>query len=155
MDWKDNLFTEENLWTIYRQSPGVARRPFNLLIAILSFLFLLAFVIWDRYVFAPSIDAINYVETIRSWASLGINFSSTILGFLLAGFTVFATITNPRLFVALAKADHNDFPYSELKFAFFSFLNVFVNYLSFLSLVLVIELLGKQEGVISVFTRVC
>ncbi|WP_420347213.1 hypothetical protein [Pelagibius sp.] len=150
MDWKSDLFDEKSLWAVFWRSPGFKDARFNMWVTIVAFALLIGFVFWDRSQDGTSTaSSFNYTDTIRSWASLGFGFAVTILGFLLAGFTIFATITKPELFVALAKETHPRSGLSLLKYAFFTFLNVFSHYLSFLALTLVILLLGDRGGPLS------
>ncbi|MGB0747112.1 MAG: hypothetical protein ACPGO3_00055 [Magnetospiraceae bacterium] len=148
-DWKDALFREDTLWAVYCQSPGLKGRSFNWYTAIGTFVLLAGFVVLDQCFFAQATPVIDYAAIVRSWASIGFGFSSAILGFLLAGFTVFATITKPRLFVVLAQAENELSGLSELKHVFFSFLNVFSHYLSFLTLTLLINMVGDKGGIAS------
>jgi hypothetical protein len=75
----------------------------------------------------------------------------TIVAFLLAGFTVLATVTKPALFAELAQITHEDRNgrpprLTELEFIFFVFLNVFVHYVSFLLFCTVFVLFGTKNG---------
>lgn len=68
------------------------------------------------------------------WATLGVNIAVAILGFLIAGFSIFATMTKPELFHLLAKFKANGRPISEFKFVFYNFLHVFAHYLLYLAI---------------------
>ena len=65
-------------------------------------------------------------------AAIGFALTTAILGFLIAGFLIFASITRPAIFAGLAKLDHKDSGLSRLQFIFFNFLLVFIHYLAFL-----------------------
>ena len=63
---------------------------------------------------------------------MGFNYSITILGFLVAGFTIFATMTKVEIFIALTLTSHKAENVSHIKFIFYSFLRVFINHIMLL-----------------------
>jgi hypothetical protein len=85
-------------------------------------------------------------DTLLAWANVGFTYTATMLAFLLAGFTVFSTITKPGLFAELAQIQHPKSPLTELKFIFFVFMNVFIHYLAFMIVCAVILLFGTANG---------
>jgi hypothetical protein len=89
-----------------------------------------AFIHWIQWNGSPG----PIISSLNAWATLGFAFSSGMLGFLVAGFAIFATISKPDLFVRLAQISYPDSALTALKYVFFSFVNVFVHYLSFLTL---------------------
>lgn len=142
MDWKDELFEERNLWRVWRRSPGLASNTFNLWVALLAFLAVLAYVILHAHFFNRNVDA--SIEHLNSVSELGLGFSSAMLGFLIAGFAIFASISKPRLFVDLAKLPSGRDDLSWLKFVFFSFMNVFIHFLLFIALCAAVQLLVRS-----------
>ncbi|WP_292477931.1 hypothetical protein [Mesorhizobium sp.] len=92
---------------------------------------------------------INYesaIITTRKIADLGFSYCTSILGFLITGFAIFASITKPEIFVLLAKLDHDKAKISRLHFIFFSFLFVFIHYIAFLLTCLFIILALGPSG---------
>ena len=65
-----------------------------------------------------------------------------ILGFLIAGFSIFASITRADLFIALANIPYEETEINSLQFVFFNFINVFIVYLGLLvySLIVILAL---------------
>ena len=143
----ENLANEKDLWDIYKQSrklpEGRLSRKVTKPASWLVLGMLLAYSIFsDEKVH-------QLAEKVRNWAELGFNFSIGILGFLIAGFTIFATVTKPSLFIALAKTKHSESGLSYLKYTFYVFMNVFIVYLMFACLCLLIKLFANSNGLIS------
>jgi hypothetical protein len=138
---------EVDLWDIYVQSRKLPEgrlskrvaKPFSWAIL----------VILSIYAALSNKPVNELANEVRSLADLGFNFSISILGFLVAGFTIFATVTKPNLFIKLAKVKHTKSGLSYLKYTFFVFMYVFIAYLSFTLFCLLIKLLASPSGVIS------
>ncbi len=71
-------------------------------------------------------------RAVVDWVSLGFTYSITILGFLVAGFTIFATMTKVEMFITLSQIRHKTKDVSQLKFIFYSFLRVFISHIMLL-----------------------
>lgn len=67
----------------------------------------------------------------RTWASMGFSFSINTLGFLIAGFTIFATISKPRMMLAMMWHTNKETGLPTLKYNFFAFMQVFIAYIVF------------------------
>lgn len=89
----------------------------------------------------------------RKLAETGFSFSTGILGFLIAGFTIFATVVDKNLFAAMAKVIHTKSGLSYLKYNFFILMYVFIVYLGFAILCLLVQLVGDTSGFISIMTK--
>lgn len=74
---------------------------------------------------------------------LGFSFSSTTLGFLIAGFTVFATLTDQKLFVKIAKIQSPVAEINWLKYMFAIFMHTFFHFSSFLSVTIAITIFSS------------
>lgn len=71
-------------------------------------------------------------------SSLSFNFSATILGFLIAGFTIFATLSDKELFVFMASRHNSQYKVTYLRYTFNVFMDVFLQYI----LLLIISLIA-------------
>lgn len=91
----------------------------------------------------------SLIVGIREVADAGFAFTTAILGFLIAGFAVFASITKPAVFILLAKLDHKKEGISRLQFIFFNFLLVFIHFLTFLALCLIVKVTLYSGGPLS------
>jgi hypothetical protein len=156
LSWRGDLLEEKSLWEVFKKSPGVFASKFNLTVTIcvaaLSLLWSAA-TVWG--VRANLITQIELISTARAWAVFGATFSSTILGFLIAGFTVFATTMRIGLFVQLAQipAPVPNSSISRLKFIFFNFINAFVHYVAYLSASVLVVFLSSAGGIASIIFR--
>ena len=82
-------------------------------------------------------------------ADVGFVFSLSILGFLIAGFSIFASVTKPELFITLANISYNGTEINRLQFVFFNFLNVFSVYLVLLALSMIVQLVFSPSSPVS------
>jgi hypothetical protein len=96
-------------------------------------------------------EYLSIAQKVRDIADLGINFAASILGFLLAGFTIFATLSKPMLFVRMAKRRHRLTGFSLLKYNFLAFFKVFAIYIGFVFLCLLVKILANTGGPVTVF----
>ncbi|MEM9014570.1 MAG: hypothetical protein AAGB02_05625 [Pseudomonadota bacterium] len=77
---------------------------------------------------------------IHTIADIGLMLSVSILGFLVAGFSIFAGITKPEVFILLAKIDYKKPEISNFQYVFFIFLNVFTVYVLLLVACMIISI---------------
>jgi hypothetical protein len=139
-----NLLKEKKLWDIYLASRRIPYSRFNIMTTVIIII-LLFLTIWCCN--APIEERIS---TIREFSGLGLNLSLSTLGFLLAGFTIFATVSQPLLLVAMSRVEHPDSGLSYLKHNFFIFMRVFIYYLFFATFCLLIIIFGHKNGLMSV-----
>jgi len=144
----DDITKEIGLLDIYRASRS--KLPIN---KINIFSTLAIFAMLTVYAVASTESSISLLEKMRKWAEMGFSFSVGILGFLIAGFTIFATVSDKSLFVAMAKVKHEKSGFSYLKYNFFALMYVFIAYLGLSILCLLIELLGGSSGFISIIIK--
>ncbi|MEG0064626.1 MAG: hypothetical protein RR740_08500 [Pseudomonas sp.] len=139
----DALLTEKNLWSIYRTARAIPSSKFNLFTTI-GFLIILAIQV---YFFPQAIE--TQVEIIRKYAELGFNAALTTMGFLVAGFTIFATLSDPELFIKMGQKLHPKSKISWLKHNFFLFVRVFIYFMAFIVFCLSIMVFGSKSGLVS------
>jgi len=137
------LFSERSLWEIFRKSPPFYRNFFNLLTVLAALLCLTAFVVTRVVCGAESLE---FHKIFFDWANAGIVITSTILGFLLAGFAVLFTLLRPETILRLQQVKRAGEQLSELKLIFFVFIDVFVHYLAFLFWCVLVLIFGGDNG---------
>lgn len=138
------LLKEKSLWQIYCQSRSLrSSSNFN------AYATLMVVGILTAYVWLTPESAKELAERTREIAADGFAFATTILGFLVAGFTVFATVTKPDLFVFMAKTRHKQSGLPWVKYNFFKFMEVFYVYIVFAGMCLGVRLLAKPSGVLT------
>lgn len=122
-----DLGREKSLWQLYRLARHIPRSRSENVIMALGWMAMLV------YVLSTFSDYADLLSQIRSLISDGLNFVASILGFLVAGFTIFVTITKTEVFVAMAKKKHSE--YGELtwfKYSMAVFMYVFAHYFAFI-----------------------
>ncbi|MFJ2457741.1 hypothetical protein ACIOVC_04220 [Pseudomonas neuropathica] len=139
----DELLAEKNLLSIYLTARRIPSSRFN---TITTWGFLITLVI-QVYFFPQAIE--TQVEIIRKYAEFGFNAALTTMGFLVAGFTIFATLSDPDLFIKMGQKLHPETKISWLKHNFFLFVRVFIYFMIFIFLCLAIMVFGSKSGLVS------
>ncbi len=138
-----NLTKEKRLWDIYMASRRIPFSRFNFITTLIVFLALVA----NSWLTSQSID--KTIEIIRIMSSNGLAISLSTLGFLLAGFTIFATVSQPSLSLRMSEIRNPDSGLSYLKHNYFIFLRVFIYYIVFSVFCLFVIMFGHEGGLIS------
>lgn len=136
-----DLLEETSLWQIYRKC--IALLPaskFNWGTTSLVMLVLIC----DSAYFPMQYGA--RLGNLRSLVDLGLGYGCTILGFLIAGFTIFSTLSKPELFRRMYDTHHDPSGLNYLKVNFFAFVEIFVVYILFLVTCLLIKLFCGSGG---------
>jgi len=124
----DELTCERNLLEVFvaslRISPSSYALPTGFFVA----------VVLGCYVILSAPSTANLTKISREWAESGIAFTTTMLGFLIAGFTIFASLGPSRMYRTIALMREQGSGLSYLKYTFFVLMRVFVAYLVFASL---------------------
>lgn len=131
-NWKDDVFKEKKFSSVLRASFGVVGSPWDAVAFGFTLVLGLVVVSWAEYCsdyLAPA--AVTY-KMMQAWGTLALGLASSILGFLIAGFSIFATMTKKELFWELAEIETEPRNISDFKFIFFNFLFVFAHYLAYL-----------------------
>lgn len=139
----NDLTKEKRLWDIYILSRRIPCSKFNFLTTLFIVL-LLSLKVW-----IGDVNINTTIETIRKFSEIGLYISLTTIGFLISGFTIFATVSQPLLLVSMAKIQHPDSGLSYLKHNFFIFVRVFIYYITFAFFCIMIIIFGHQKGLLS------
>ena len=139
----NELTSEKSLWDIYKLSRRILPSKFQI-----SFLLCVAILLGIN-AFMLNSDLSILLSDTRSWATLGFEFSITTLGFLIAGFTIFATISKPKMMLAMMDHTNKETGLPTLKYNFFAFMKVFIAYIVFAIVYLLIVLFGQTGGFLS------
>lgn len=141
------LTKERTLLDIYLKSFRLQSSRFNNIAVFLVFFVLII------YVYMTQENSHQIAEKIRELASTGLEFVIGILGFLIAGFTIFATITDKKLFIEMAKVKEPRSQLSYLKYVFFIFMNVFTYFLTFGAFCILIKIFAGPNGIVTLMLR--
>jgi len=140
-DAKD-LTKEKRLWDVYVASFRIPFSRFNALTTLIVFLALVT----NSWLTAQPID--ETIIIVRELSDTGLVTSLSTLGFLLAGFTIFSTVSQPNLSLKMAEIKHPDSGLSYIKHNYFIFLRVFIYYILFSVFCLLIIMYGHKGGLI-------
>ena len=157
IDWSD-LFEERNLWQIYLKSGAFYKNKFNAVVFVASILLFTGFCI-ERFIagggtieFLPSRpEDFDFAGVFTNWATVGITFAATILGFLIAGFAVFFAVLQPDTALRLRlvpkrKGESMD----ELKLLLVNFVALFAHYGAFLFWCFLYLAAGGRNGLFEI-----
>ncbi|MBW4966260.1 hypothetical protein KZZ04_07760 [Pseudoalteromonas sp. CR1] len=138
-----DLTSEKSLWDVYKLSRRILPNKFQVIFLLLIMLALgfNAFVLVD--------DKAVILGDVRKWSEFGFNFSITTLGFLIAGFTIFATLSKPKMMLAMMEHTNRETGLPTLKYNFFTFMKVFIAYIAISIFYLLVMILGQADGFIS------
>ena len=149
MDWKKRLTAEKSLFQVYLKARRVASSRWNTSFSWIVFFLITVGLSADAICGKPTVSLMALVSGIREVSEIGFTFTTAILGFLIAGFAIFSSITKPEVFVLLAKLDHPKFGISQLQFMFFNFLLVFIHFIVFLSVSIFVKLFLYPNGLLT------
>ena len=137
---KEGIFNESRLLDVYRIALKTGPNRFNVCVT--------AFIFFASLFYAlESKDKIGIVLDItRTTVSDGLAFSSSILGFLIAGFAIFLTPTRPELFVRMQESTHTRTGYTYLKYNLSGFVVVFIHYFLFATTCFILKSFGGSGG---------
>lgn len=144
-DWKKDVFRQKSLWQVYQISrKSFPRRGSSKAIFSIFLLLGLAFTVWGAF-FGKNVYTIGQsAQLVHDVVDGCFVFALSILGFLVAGFSIFASVTKVDLFILLAqlpyKNEGKETGLSRLQFIFFNFLNVFSIYLWLLAFCLFVKI---------------
>ncbi|ELB2784385.1 hypothetical protein QNE30_004304 [Vibrio alginolyticus] len=139
----NELTEEKSLWDIYKKAFVIF--PSKLQIAIV----LTVVICLSINAFVLETNTATLLSDVRGWASFGFNFAITTLGFLIAGFTIFATLTKPDMMLAMMDHSKKEYNLPTLKYNFFVFIKVFISYIFFAVVYVLAMLLGQKGGFLS------
>ncbi len=134
-----DLTKEKSLYDLYRLLRKIPQKKSTKVSIFLSFLVL---VVHSGFC---GVSNEFLVLTIRAWASFWLTAAVSILGFLIAAFTIFATLAKPDMLVAMQRIPH-DCGMSVLKYNLVSFIGGIIYYFLYIILCWVIVTIGAPGG---------
>jgi hypothetical protein len=139
-----DLTREKTLFALWRTAFKFPRRAFNWIVTACVALLLARYcaLVWDQ----PQ----TIMALFRKVETTGLSFATSILGFLVAGFTVFVTVTRIDMFLEMAKREKRGTGESHLKYNLSAFIVAFVHYVSYVFACLMCELFMQPGGLASV-----
>ena len=136
------LMDEKSLWAIYVKARRIPFSSFNFWMTLIVFLL----VTLQYCMLEISLD--EKLKIVREFSTMAMGVVVSVLGFILAGFTIFATISQPDMLVAMSKYRHEKSQLSYLKNNFFIFMRVFIYYLIYTIFCLMVIVFAVKGGLI-------
>lgn len=135
-----DLTKERSLFQLYKISYKFETNRFNLITTLIVAILLTiySYLAWNK----PEI----LLNTYTKYIDIGLTFATSILGFLVAGFTIFVTVTKTELFIEMAKKRYEESDQSYFKYVISCFVIAFVHYVSYLFVCLMSNLLLGPDG---------
>lgn len=137
-----SLTSEKSLWDIYLKARRIKFNSFNFWSTFV------VFVLISLQYCALDISLDSKLQVVREFSGMAISLVVSVLGFILAGFTIFATISQPDMLVVMSKFRHEESQLSYLKNNFFIFMRVFIYYLAYAVFCLLIIAFAVKGGLI-------
>jgi hypothetical protein len=131
------LLAENNLYEVYLSSRKI---PFSKLNRNLLVLFTLT-----SLTLTLNIDSENLAKIILSVASDLISVVLTVLGFLIAGYTIFCSVMNHSLSMGLYNSETRPHGFSQLKYSHLLFIRVFFYYLIYTFFLILITFFSNVQ----------
>ena len=133
-DWKKDVFSDKTLGRVLRASIGVVGSPYDAALAAAAMVFGMTIGTLSTFSWEFTASAGVIAAILQDWSIVAAGFAAAILGFLIAGFSIFATMTEKSLFHDLAQIKSNGRSISDFKFVFYNFLYVFIHYLFYMAM---------------------
>lgn len=118
----NDLLAEKTLWQVYRRSRSIRFSRINNLVGLLLGGAVGASACWSH-------DLAACLSHLAFLSTLVFNTTVSLLGFLLAGFSFFATVADKSMFCRMAEVRNDESGLSFLKHNLFVFMRVFVEFL--------------------------
>jgi hypothetical protein len=135
-EWSDDVFKEKSLYDVYKASKVIEPSEFNIGCMKLSFVLCALYVAFNLYTGVKNDEVISAIGRISSSM---ITMVTAVLGFLIAGFSIFTSLTPKETLRDLIKTRYKKTDISYFKQIMFNFLNVFTVYLVLLSVLIAIN----------------
>lgn len=134
------LTAEKNLFQLYKLTYIFPTSRFNMMSTFLVGICFLSYLSWIQ----PGSGEAGFL--LKEILKFGISLVPSILGFLIAGFTVFVTVTKPGVFSAMAKKEYYKTGQSYLKYNLSAFMLAFSHYIAYLALCVLLVYFGQPNG---------
>ncbi|EFI6218463.1 hypothetical protein MZG52_23145 [Escherichia coli] len=142
----EDLTKERSLYDVYKLTKKIKVNSFDFYFTLLLVILLSI----NAFCLSSSPELIS---SIRQWTPLVFGFTTTTLGFLITGFTIFATINKPELFLSLMEYKHPLYGISYLKYVYGVFMRVFIYFIFWSVIYLLILLFGQENGLATKLLR--
>jgi len=136
VDFQDDIFNEKSLYEVFRASKQIERSKFNTAVIRLTTCLSLMYVIANYWL---GVENEYVISAIQRLSAAIITATTAILGFLIAGFSIFVSATPISIFRMLIMTRYENTNISYFKQIIFNFLNVFTVYLIAMAVALAVN----------------
>ncbi len=119
---RDDLLKEIHLWAIFWESLRIPWSKTNIMVG-------LVFCAGTILLTIGAAKASDVANQLYSMGTIALSSTVSLLGFLIAGFSFFATVSDKQMFCRMAEYPHKKSGLSYLKYNLFIFMRVFAQYL--------------------------
>lgn len=137
---KNQFLEETSLYQIFMASSNIRLNRFNIIFTIIFLLLCVLDLAFGGY------SASEIASLTRSIANQGLSLTIGLLGFLVAGFAIFSSITSPKLSLFMASKINPESGLSYLKHNYFNFVNVFTFYFFAVFVFFCVLIFGNKSG---------
>src|SRR5687768_16658415 len=99
MNWTEKIFQEKTFSSVYFKARKVCSSRVNFGAALLTFKIFLIYLAANFIYGITWIGLPSIITTIRAIGEVGLTITTQLLGFLIAGFAIFASITKPEILI--------------------------------------------------------
>lgn len=142
----DDLIAEKGMWEIFICSLRLAPSRFNIWSTCI------AFVIFSLDAFVSLKNYQVMADFVRELSRIGLTTGFSVIAFFIAGFSVFASMTEKSLFMTKAVIRDEESGLSFLKRDMFSIMGFFGYLLGYLGLCLLVIILSRKLGLVASLT---
>ncbi|EBA14407.1 hypothetical protein RSK20926_02022, partial [Roseobacter sp. SK209-2-6] len=103
MDWQKRATKEKSLREVYWKARKVGSTRTNLVVPVVVVVLFGLLAVGDNCFDLSILPTSALKALLGQVADIGFTLTTAILGFLIAGFSIFASITRPEIFAGLAK----------------------------------------------------
>lgn len=137
------ITAEKSLWDVFKLCNKIhgSKIQYAMTIIVCLLLFFNAYILED--------NVLILLKETRKWVIIGFNFSFTTLCFLIAGFTIVATISKPEMMLKMMEHTNRKTNMPTLKHNLIPFMKVFIGYLVFAIIYILIIIFGEESGLLS------
>jgi len=128
------------MWDLYKLSFKFPRSKFN----ITAFVTVLVSLLLYCFTVDPSIPDLS--QNIRTTLAFGVALAPAVIGFLVAGFTIFVTVTKVELFNFMAIRRYKNTSESYLKYNMSAFMLAFIHYCAFIFTCAILTIFAQPNG---------
>lgn len=140
----EELLNEKNLFEVYRVSRKIPFSKTN------KFLLIIFCII--SLIFTLGIDDKELVKDIPELSSTLLAAVLTVLGFLIAGYTIFCSVLNHSLSMELYNSEEKPYGFSQLKYSHLLFMRVFFYYLIYAFFLFSVVFFSKSTSLSSIIS---